>query len=73
MSQKQLQRVKVIENGASGRLSVREDLPPAALSERQAQRPKRRFPAIPRRDPAGVNSSTINIFATSLQRLRPII
>ncbi len=42
MSQKQLQRVKVIENAAVGRLSVREAAQLLQLSERQVQRLKRR-------------------------------
>jgi len=42
MSQKELHRVKVIENAADGRLSVREASRLPHLSERQAQRLKRR-------------------------------
>ena len=38
MSQKELQRVKVIENAAGGRLSVREASRLLHLSERQVQR-----------------------------------
>jgi hypothetical protein len=44
MSQKEFQRVKVIENAAGGRLSVREASRLLQLSERQVQRLKR--PAI---------------------------
>src|ERR1700691_2363172 len=44
MSQKELQRVKVIENAAGGRLSVREASRLLHLSERQVQRLKRRYP-----------------------------
>ncbi len=43
MSQKELQRVKVIENAAGGRLSVREAARLLQLSERQVQRLKRRY------------------------------
>lgn len=43
MSQKELQRVKVIENAAGGRLSVREAACLLRLSERQVQRLKRRY------------------------------
>jgi hypothetical protein len=43
MSQKEFQRVKVIENAAGGRLSVREASRLLQLSERQVQRLKRRF------------------------------
>src|SRR5271169_4786748 len=43
MSQKEFQRVKVIENAASGRLSVREASRLLQLSERQVQRLKRRY------------------------------
>ena len=43
MSQKELQRVKVIENAAGGRLSVREASCLLQLSERQVQRLKRRY------------------------------
>jgi transposase len=43
MSQKELQRVKVIENAAGGRLSVREASRLLHLSERQVQRLKRRY------------------------------
>ena len=43
MSQKELQRVKVIENAAGGRLSVREASRLLQLSERQVQRLKRRY------------------------------
>ena len=39
MSQKELQRVKVIENAVSGRLSVSEAALLLQLSERQVQRP----------------------------------
>jgi len=42
MSQKEFQRVKVIENAAGGRLSVREAARLLQLSERQVQRLKRR-------------------------------
>jgi Helix-turn-helix domain len=42
MSQKEFQRVKVIENAAGGRLSVREASRLLHLSERQVQRLKRR-------------------------------
>src|SRR4029077_5271244 len=42
MSQKDFQRVKVIENAAGGRLSVREASRLLQLSERQVQRLKRR-------------------------------
>jgi transposase len=45
MSQKELQRVKVIENAADGRLSVREASRLLQLSERQVQRLKRRYRA----------------------------
>jgi hypothetical protein len=41
MSQKEFQRVKVIENAAGGRLSVREASRLLQLSERQVQRLKR--------------------------------
>src|ERR1700688_5062346 len=43
MSQKEFQRVKVIENAAGGRLSVREASLLLQLSERQIQRLKRRY------------------------------
>ena len=43
MSQKEFQRVKVIENAAGGRLSVREASRLLQLSERQVQRLKRRY------------------------------
>jgi hypothetical protein len=43
MSQKEFQRVKVIENAAGGRLSVREAPCLLHLSERQVQRLKRRY------------------------------
>jgi transposase len=43
MSQKEFQRVKVIENAAGGRLSVREAACLLQLSERQVQRLKRRY------------------------------
>jgi transposase len=43
MSQKELQRVKVIENAVSGRLSVSEAARLLQLSERQVQRLKRRY------------------------------
>src|SRR5437879_12622451 len=43
MSQKEFQRVKVIENAAAGRLSVREASRLLLLSERQVQRLKRRY------------------------------
>jgi transposase len=43
MSQKELQRVKVMENAAGGRLSVREASRLLHLSERQVRRLKRRF------------------------------
>src|SRR6266542_368156 len=43
MSQKEFQRVKVIENAAGGRLSVREASRLLQLSERQMQRLKRRY------------------------------
>jgi transposase len=43
MSQKEFQRVKVIENAAGGRLSVREASCLLHLSERQVQRLKRRY------------------------------
>ncbi len=43
MSQKEFQRVKVIENAAGGRLSVREAAGLLQLSERQVQRLKRRY------------------------------
>src|SRR5260221_2175495 len=43
MSQKEFQRVKVIENAAGGRLSVREAPRLVQLSERQVQRLKRRY------------------------------
>jgi transposase len=43
MSQKEFQRVKVIENAADGRLSVREASRLLQLSERQVQRLKRRY------------------------------
>src|SRR5580700_9237873 len=45
MSQKEFQRVKVIENAAGGRLSVREASRLLQLSERQVQRLKRRYRA----------------------------
>jgi transposase len=43
MSQKEFQRVKVIENAVGGRLSVREASRLLHLSERQVQRLKRRY------------------------------
>ena len=43
MSQKEFQRVKVLENAAGGRLSVREAARLLQLSERQVQRLKRRY------------------------------
>ena len=43
MSQKEFQRVKVIENAADGRLSVREASRLLQLSERQVQRLKQRY------------------------------
>jgi len=43
MSQKEFQRVKVIENAAGGRLSVREASRLLHLSERQVRRLKRRY------------------------------
>src|SRR5258706_13266720 len=43
MSQKEFQRVKVIENAAGGRLSVREASRLLHLSERQVQRLQRRY------------------------------
>ena len=43
MSQKELQRVKVMENAADGRLSVREASRLLQRSERQVQRLKRRY------------------------------
>ena len=43
MSQKEFQRVKVIENAAGGRLSVREAACLLQLSERQVQRLKQRY------------------------------
>src|SRR6202049_4419495 len=43
MSQKECQRVKVIENAVGGRLSVREASRLLQLSERQVQRLKRRY------------------------------
>src|ERR1019366_8956383 len=43
MSQKEFQRVKVIENAADGRLSVREASRLLQLSQRQVQRLKRRY------------------------------
>jgi transposase len=43
MSQKEFQRVKVIENAAGGRLSVREASRLLQLSERQVQRLTRRY------------------------------
>lgn len=43
MSQKEFQRMKVIENAAGGRLSVREASSLLQLSERQVQRLKRRY------------------------------
>ena len=43
MSQKEFQRVKVIENAAGGRLSVREASRLLHLSQRQVQRLKRRY------------------------------
>ncbi len=43
MSPKEFQRVKVIENAAGGRLSVREASRLLRLSERQVQRLKRRY------------------------------
>jgi transposase len=43
MSQKEFQRVKVIENAAGGRLSVREAAGLLQLSPRQVQRLKRRY------------------------------
>jgi hypothetical protein len=47
MSQKEFQRVKVIENAAGGRLSVREASRLLQLGERQVQRLKRRYHPIP--------------------------
>lgn len=47
MSQKEFQRVKVIENAVGGRLSVREASRLLQLSERQVQRLKRRYHPIP--------------------------
>jgi transposase len=44
-SQKEFRRVKVIENAAGGRLSVREASPLLQLSERQVQGLKRRHRA----------------------------
>ena len=43
MSQKEFQRVKVIENAAGGKLSVSEAAHLLQLSERQVQRLKRRY------------------------------
>jgi transposase len=43
MSQKEFQRVKVIENAAGGRLSVCEASRLLQVSERQVQRLKRRY------------------------------
>ena len=43
MSQKEFQRVKVIENAVAGRLSVGEAARLLQLSERQVQRLKRRY------------------------------
>ncbi len=43
MSQKELKRVRVVENAAEGRLSVREASRLLQLSERQVQRLKRRY------------------------------
>ncbi len=43
MSQKEFQRVRVIENAAGGRLSVREASRRLHVSERQVQRLKRRY------------------------------
>jgi len=43
MSQKEFQRVKVIENAAGGRLSVGKASRLLQLSERQVQRLKRRY------------------------------
>jgi transposase len=43
MSQKEFQRVKVIENAADGRLRVRSAARLLQLSERQVQRLKRRY------------------------------
>jgi len=43
MSQKEFQRMKVIENAADGRLSVRSASRLLQLSERQVQRLKRRY------------------------------
>jgi hypothetical protein len=43
MSQKEFQRVKVIENAVGGRLSVSEAARLLQLSERQVQRLKRRY------------------------------
>ena len=43
MSQKEFQRVKVIENAAGGRLSALEASRLLQLSERQVQRLKRRY------------------------------
>jgi transposase len=43
LSQKEFQRVKVIENAAGGRLSVREAARLLQLSQRQVQRLKRRY------------------------------
>ncbi len=54
MSQKQLQRVKVIENAAGGRLSVCEALPSAATERTSGTTAQAAlFPAIPRRDSSG--------------------
>src|ERR1022692_4003952 len=44
MSQKELQRVRVMENAAGGGLSGREASRPLHFSERQVQRLKRRYP-----------------------------
>ncbi len=43
VSQKEFQRVKVIENAVGGRLRVSEAARLLQLSERQVQRPKRRY------------------------------
>jgi hypothetical protein len=43
MSQKEFQRVKVIEDGVAGRLNVSEAARLLQLSERQVQRLKRRY------------------------------
>lgn len=46
MSQKEFQRVKVIENAVGGRLSIREASRLLQLSERQVQRLKRDLPGV---------------------------